>query len=116
MFDTKTAVSIFSQLRTLVRSGDATTNPSTGPDEFDNLLGIGSGKYGMTIETSAALGTVTQLLGGGKYANVKLGIGPFPVYSSSVKGGIEPGGSGVYISNKVPALDQAAAWQYLSYI
>ena len=70
----------------------------------------------MTIETSAALGTVTQLLGGGKYANVKLGIGAFPVYSSSVKGGIEPGGSGVYISNKVPALDQAASWQYLSYL
>ena len=56
-------MSIFSQLSTLVRSGDATTNPSTGPDQYDNLLGIGSGKYGMTIETSAALGTVTQLLG-----------------------------------------------------
>ena len=116
VFNTKTAVSIFSQLSTLVRSGDATTNPSTGPDEYDNLLGIGSGKYGMTIETSAALGTVTQLLGGGKYANVKLGIGAFPVYSSSVQGGIEPGGGGVYISNKVPALDQAASWQFLSYL
>src|SRR5580698_791139 len=32
VFDTKTAVSIFSQLSTLVNSGDATTNPSTGPD------------------------------------------------------------------------------------
>jgi sn-glycerol 3-phosphate transport system substrate-binding protein len=116
VFNNKTAVSIFSQLSQLVRSGDATTNPSSGPDEYDNLLGIGSGKYGMTIETSAALGTVTKLLSGGQYANVKLGIGPFPVYSSSVKGGIEPGGSGVYISNKVPALDQAAAWTYLSYI
>ncbi len=115
-FNNKTSVSIFSQLSQLVRSGDATTNPSTGPDEFDNLLGIGSGKYGMTIETSAALGTVTQLLGTGKYANVKLGIGPFPVYSSSVKGGIEPGGSGVYISNKAPAVNQAAAWMYLSYL
>ena len=93
-FNTKASVSIFSQLSTLVRSGDATTNPSTGPDEYDNLLGIGSGKYGMTIETSAALGTVTQLLGSGKYASVKLGIGAFPVYSSSVKGGVEPGGSG----------------------
>ncbi len=115
-FNTKVAVNIFSQLKQLVTSGDATTNPSSGPDEYDNLLGIGSGKYGMTIETSAALGTVTQLLNGGQYASVKLGIGPFPVYSSSVKGGIEPGGSGVYISNKVPAIDQAAAWQYLSYI
>ena len=115
-FESKTAVSIFSQLSSLVRSGDATTNPSTGPDEYDNLLGIGSGKYGMTIETSAALGTVTQLLAGGKYANVKLGISAFPVYSASVQGGIEPGGGGVFISNKVPALDQAASWQFLSYL
>ncbi len=116
VFKGKTAVSIFSQLRTLVRSGYATTNPSTGPDQYDNLLGIGSGKYGMTIETSAALGTVTQLLAGGKYANVKLGIGAFPVYSSSVKGGVEPGGSGVYISNKAPAVEQAASWVFLSYL
>jgi sn-glycerol 3-phosphate transport system substrate-binding protein len=116
VFNNKTAVSIFSQLDTLVRSGDATTNPATGPDQYDNLLGIGSGKYGMTLETSAALGTVTQLLGGGKYANVKLGIGAFPVYSASVKGGIEPGGSGVFISNKSSALDQAASWQFVSYL
>jgi sn-glycerol 3-phosphate transport system substrate-binding protein len=115
-FEGKVAVSIFSQLSTLVNSGDATTNPSTGPDEYDNLLGIGSGKYGMTIDTSAALGTVTQLLAGGKYANVKMGIGAFPVYSSSVQGGIEPGGGGVFISNKVPALQQAASWQWLSYL
>ena len=116
VFDTKTSVSIFNQLRTLVTSGDAKTNPSTGPDQFDNLLGIGSGKYGMTIDSSADLGTVTQVLGTGQYAGVKLGIGPFPVYSSSDKGGIEPGGSAVYISNKASAIDQAAAWQYLSYI
>ncbi len=116
VFNNKTSVSIFSQLKQLVTSGDAVTNPSSGPNAYDNLLGIGSGKYGMTLETSAALGTVTQLLGSGQYANVKLGIGAFPVYSSSVKGGVEPGGSGVYISNKVPALQQAAAWQYLSYL
>jgi sn-glycerol 3-phosphate transport system substrate-binding protein len=116
VFNTKTSVSIFSQLDQLVRSGDATTNPSSGPNAYDNLLGIGSGKYGMTIETSAALGTVTKLLAGGQYANVKIGLGPFPVYSSSVMGGIEPGGSGVYISNKTSPLRQAAAWQYLSYL
>jgi sn-glycerol 3-phosphate transport system substrate-binding protein len=116
VFNTKTSVSIFNQLDQMVKSGAATTNPSTGPDQYDNLLGIGSGKYGMTIETSAALGTVTQLLSSGQYSNVKLGVGAFPVYSSSVQGGIEPGGSAVYISNKVPAIDQAAAWMYLSYI
>jgi sn-glycerol 3-phosphate transport system substrate-binding protein len=116
VFNTKTSVSIFSQLQQLVKSGAATTNPSSGPNAYDNLLGIGSGKYGMTIETSAALGTVTELLSGGQYANVKLGISAFPPYSSSVKGGIEPGGSGVYISNKKPAVEQAAAWVFLSYL
>jgi sn-glycerol 3-phosphate transport system substrate-binding protein len=116
VFNTKTADSIFSQLSQLVRSGDAATNPSTGPDAYDNLLGMGSGKYGMTIETSAALGAVTQLLGAGKYSSVKLGVGPFPVYSASAKGGVEPGGSGIYISNKAPALDQAAAWTFVSYL
>ena len=115
-FNTKTSVSIFSQLKALVTSGAATTNPSTGPNEYDNLLGIGSGKYGMTIETSAALGTVTKLLGSGQYSNVKLGISAFPVYSSSVQGGVEPGGSGVYISSKASPLHQAAAWDYLSYL
>ncbi len=59
---------------------------------------------------------MTQLLGTGKYANVKLGISAFPVYSTSVQGGIEPGGGGVFISNKVPAIDQAASWQFLSYL
>jgi sn-glycerol 3-phosphate transport system substrate-binding protein len=99
-----------------VSSGDATTNESTGPDQYDNLLGMGSGKYGMTIDTSAALGTVTKLLQSGQYSSVKAGVGAFPVYSSSVRGGLEPGGSGVYISDKVPALEQAAAWDYLSYL
>jgi sn-glycerol 3-phosphate transport system substrate-binding protein len=116
VFVTTTAKQIFTDLDTLVRSGDATTNPSSGPSEFDNLLGIGSGKYGMTIDSSADLGTVTQVLGQGQYPNVKLGIGAFPVLSSSIKGGIEPGGSGVYISSKVPAIDQAASWVYLSYL
>jgi sn-glycerol 3-phosphate transport system substrate-binding protein len=115
-FQTKTALQIFTDLATLVKSGDALTNPSSGPSAFDNLLGIGSGKYGMTIDTSAALGTVTQILSGGQYPNVKLGISAFPALSASIKGGIEPGGSGVYISSKVPALDQAASWVFLSYL
>jgi sn-glycerol 3-phosphate transport system substrate-binding protein len=114
VFDTSTAKQIFTDLDTLVKSGDATTNPSSGPSEYDNLLGMASGKYGMTIDSSADLGTITQLLG--KYPNVKLGVGAFPALSSSIRGGIEPGGSGVYISDKAPALDQAASWEFLSYL
>ncbi len=115
-FQSKTGLQIFANLSKLVTTAGATTNPATGPSAFDNLLGIGSGKYGMTIDTSAALGTVTQVLSGGQYPNVKLGISAFPALSASAKGAIEPGGSGVYISSKVPALDQAASWVFLSYL
>jgi hypothetical protein len=62
VFDTKTAKQIFTDLDLLVKSGDAITNPSSGSGSYDNLLGVGTGKYGMTIDTSAALGTIVQLL------------------------------------------------------
>ena len=114
VFDTKTAKTIWTDLDQLVRSGDATTNPSTGTDEFDNLLGMGSGKYGMTIDSSADLGTVTSLLHG--YPNVTLGIGPFPVLSATIKGGVEPGGSALYICSKAPKVQQAAAWQFIQFL
>jgi sn-glycerol 3-phosphate transport system substrate-binding protein len=114
VFDGATARTIWSDLDRLVRSGDATTNPSTGTDEFDNLLGIGSGKYGMTIDSSADLGTVTSLLH--SYPNVTLGIGPFPVLSSSIKGGVEPGGSALYICDKAPKAQQAAAWRFIEFL
>jgi sn-glycerol 3-phosphate transport system substrate-binding protein len=116
VFNGPNAKTIFSDLDELVKSGDATTNPSTGPDDVDNLLGIGTGKYGMTIDSSADLGEVTTVLDSGSYPNVKLGIGPFPVLSSKIHGGIEPGGSGVYISNKVPAAAQAAGWEFVQWL
>ncbi|HEX3947111.1 MAG TPA: extracellular solute-binding protein [Acidimicrobiales bacterium] len=116
VFAGKNALKIFTDLDTLVTSGEAATNPYTGPDEFDNLLGIGSGKYAMTIDTSAALGTIATLLGNGQYPNVTLGVGTFPVLTTKIKGGVEPGGSGLYISNKVPAAQQAAAWQYITFL
>jgi sn-glycerol 3-phosphate transport system substrate-binding protein len=115
-FNTATGRRIFTLLDGFVRSGLATTNPSTGPTDYDNLLGIGNGKYAMTIDTSAALGTIQTLLSGGQYPNVKLGIGAFPVLSGSDKGGIEPGGSALYIMKQISPDKQAAAWQYITFL
>ncbi len=114
VFDTPTAKQIWTDLDQLVRSGDAATNPSSGPDAFDNLLGMGTGQYGMTIDSSADLGTITELLS--SHPNVTLGVGPFPVLSTKLRGGVEPGGSAIYISNKVPAAQQAAAWEYETFL
>jgi len=114
VFDTPTGLKIWTELDELVRSGDATTNPSTGPDAYDNLLGMGTGKYGMTIDSSADLGTITSLLS--SHPNVTLGVGPFPLLSSKLHGGVEPGGSALFISDKVPPAQQAAAWDYVAFL
>lgn len=116
VFDDATGQKIWRELDTLVSSGAATTNPAQGTGEFDNLLGIGGGKYAMTIDTSAVLGTVTAVLAKGTYPNVKLGVAPFPVLDTAAKGGILPGGSGLFISARASALQQAAAWQYISFL
>ena len=116
VFDTAVAKKIWTDLDTMVKSGAATTNLATGAAQYDNLLGIGSGKYAMSIDTTAVLGTVEAVLSSGKYPNVKLGVAPFPVFSTKVHGGIEVGGSALYISNHQSPLAQAAAWAYISYL
>ena len=115
-FKGKLAEGIFSQLSGLVASGAAATNPAFGASSYDNLLGIGAGKFAMTIDTSAALGTITSLLNSGQYPNVELGAAAFPVYSTKTKGGVQPGGAALYISNRAKPAEQAAAWSFISWL
>jgi sn-glycerol 3-phosphate transport system substrate-binding protein len=75
---------------------------------------MGTGKYGMTIDSSADLGAITAVLK--THPSVDLGVGPFPVFSSTIHGGVEPGGSALFICNKVPAAQQAAAWEYEAFL
>ncbi|MGH9092486.1 MAG: ABC transporter substrate-binding protein [Acidimicrobiales bacterium] len=114
VFDNATGRLIWTDLDRLVSSGDAVTNPSTGTDAVDNLLGMGTGKYGMTIDSSADLGTISELLS--THPNVTLGVGPLPVLGTKPVGGVEPGGSALYLSSEVPAVQQAAAWQYETFL
>ncbi|MGO8873142.1 MAG: ABC transporter substrate-binding protein [Acidimicrobiales bacterium] len=116
VFDTPTGIQIFSELDQMVGSGAAQTNSANGADDYDNLLGVGSGKYAMTIDTSAALGTIQQLLASGQYPNVELGVGAFPVLDADSTGGVEPGGSALWISKRSSAAKQAAAWEYVAFL
>ena len=110
-FDNPTGQQIFSTLAQMVRSGEAVTNPTTGPSQFDNLLGIGQGKYAMTIDSSAVLGTVYQLLP--QYKSVQLGVAPMPGRSGD--GGVLVGGSALYDLARNPA-HQAAAWRFMTFL
>jgi sn-glycerol 3-phosphate transport system substrate-binding protein len=113
-FDNATGKEIFTFLNDMVKSGLARTNPADGPGFVDNLIGIGNGNFGMTIDTSGALGTIQQLLSSGQYPNVELGVAPMP--GPKGKGGVLVGGGGNYIVNKSSPEKQAAAWQYAKFL
>jgi sn-glycerol 3-phosphate transport system substrate-binding protein len=113
-FDNKTGREIFTFLNDMVKSGLARTNPNEGPNAFDNLLGIGNGNFGMTIDSSATLGTIVQVLRGGEYPNVELGVAPMP--GPKGKGGVLVGGAANYISRKSSPEKQAAAWQFAKFL
>ncbi len=114
VFDNSTGTQVFTDLNDMVSSGAAGTNSVAGADAYDNLLGVGAGKYSMTIDTSAALGTVSQLLS--QYPNVQLGVAPLPTVQTTPTGGVQPGGSGLWISKKSSPAAQAAAWEFISFL
>jgi sn-glycerol 3-phosphate transport system substrate-binding protein len=110
-----TGLGTFTWMSDMVHGGLAVPNDYLNPSStFNNLLGIGNGNLAMTIDTSAALGTISQLLSSGSYPNVELGVAPMP--SPPGKGGLRIGGAGLYISGKSSPEKQAAAWEYLKYL
>jgi len=84
----------------------------TSATTYDNLFAIANGIAPMTLETSAALGTVASLLG--NYPNVQLGVGPMPGPSGT--GGVFVGGAGLYLVARSGAAQQDAAWQYVKFL
>jgi len=84
----------------------------TSATTYDNLFAIANRIAPMTLETSAALGTVVSLLGG--YPDVKLGVGPMP--GPVATGGIFVGGAGMYMVNRSSPEHQDASWQYIKFL
>jgi sn-glycerol 3-phosphate transport system substrate-binding protein len=113
-FNDVTGRELFAWMSGMVKDGLAETNPDSGASQFDNLLGIGNGNHAMSIDTSASLGTITQVLASGQYPDVSIGVGPMP--GPAGKGGVAVQGGALWIVNKSSAAKQAAAWQYLKFL
>ncbi|MCU1459092.1 MAG: ABC-type sugar transport system, periplasmic component [Actinomycetia bacterium] len=114
LFDSADGKKVFTWLGDLVSSGVA---QGSDKDQVDNLLAIGNGNSSMTIDTSAALGTVYSVLGSGGASDKQLDIGvaPLPQISAG-KGGVTVAGAGMYIMKKSTPAKQAAAWDFLKYL
>ena len=114
-FDDPLGRSLLEWFSSMLSSKLAQATPAVGGGAYDNLLAIPNGTAPMTIDTSAALGTVLGVLGGGRYPNVKLGVGPLPKPVAG-PGGVPYGGAGLYMSNKSSAARQDGAWQFAKFL
>ncbi len=111
-FDDPTGLAIFKWMDDMVKSKLAL---STGTSDINHYLAVGNGQAAMTIDTSAALGTISQLFAAGQYANVQLGVGPMPG-PSSPDGSVLVGGAANYIVAKSSPAKQAAAYEFAKYL
>ena len=111
-FDNPTGTSLYKWVKDMV---DSKLMLSTGTADIDHYLAIGNEQAAMTIDTSAALGTISQLLGAGQFASVKLGVGAMPGPNSK-DGGVLVGGAALYIVNQSSPEKQAAAYDYAKYL
>jgi sn-glycerol 3-phosphate transport system substrate-binding protein len=84
----------------------------TSATTYDNLYAIANRIAPMTLETSAALGTVVELLN--SFPHVKLGAGPIPGPNGT--SGIFIGGAGLYMVSKSSDERQDGAWEYMKFL
>jgi sn-glycerol 3-phosphate transport system substrate-binding protein len=113
-FDNPTGRTIFTWMDDMVKSGAAKTNSADGPSQYDNLLGIRSKVVGMTIDSSATLGTISEVFASGQSGGVDLGVSPMPGPPGS--GGVLVGGGALYIVKRSSPQKQAATWKYLKFL
>jgi sn-glycerol 3-phosphate transport system substrate-binding protein len=81
---------------------------------FDNLLALGNNVAAMTMDTSAALGTIVQVLGSGQYPDVELGAAALPGPSGG--GGTVVAGSALYLVNKSAPERQEASFKFATFL
>ncbi|MBV8950188.1 MAG: ABC transporter substrate-binding protein [Actinobacteria bacterium] len=115
LFDNAQGRAIFQWMAQMVRDGLAATNPDQGPGELDNLMGLGTGRLAMAVDSSSALGTIQQMLATAPNPNFELGVAPMPGPVDGA-GGVAVSGGALYISNRSAPEKQEAAWRFVKFL
>jgi sn-glycerol 3-phosphate transport system substrate-binding protein len=110
-FGNAAGLNIFTWMSQMVKSKLAL---STGESDINHYLAVANRQAAMTIDTSAALGTISQLLGSGQFKNVSLGVGALP--GPQGNGGVLVGGGALYLVKQSSPEKQAAAWEFLKFL
>jgi sn-glycerol 3-phosphate transport system substrate-binding protein len=114
-FGGKEGLDIFTWLQDMVKD-KLLLAVGSSETTIDDYLAVGNSRAAMTIESSAGLGTIAQVLGTGQFAHVELGVGAMP--GPSGDGGVLVGGAALYMTNAKGASPekQDAAWEFTKFL
>lgn len=114
--DTEVGLEAFEFMGRMMSEGLA-VNVGRNANEADNVLALGAGDAGMTIGTSAALGTIWAVKDGGQYADVGVGVAPLPGPETAADGGILTSGASLWMVDKDKSdAEKAATWDYVKFL
>ena len=118
LYDNATGVSLLTFMQTLLADGLA-VNVGDNTSGFDNLLKLAdtAEPAAMTIATSASIGPVIAVLGGGQFpqiTNADVGVAAMP--GPDGKPGALIGGASLWIVDSGDDARTAAAWDFTNYL
>ena len=119
LYDNQAGVDLMTFLQQMLNDKLAVNVGDNSASGYDNLLKMADEKEpaAMTINTSASLGPVLQVLGTGQFPQITgddVGVGPMP--GPDGKPGALIGGAALWVVNSGDAARTAAAWDYLTYL
>ena len=103
---------VFEWISTMTGEGLA-VSVGRNPSGADHLLAIATNDAGMTIGTSAALGSIYDVLDAGDFPDVDLGVAPLP---GEDVGGVTVGGAALWLVNESSPEEIAASWDFVTWL
>jgi sn-glycerol 3-phosphate transport system substrate-binding protein len=119
LYDNQAGIDLMTFLQQMLNDKLAVNVGDNSASGYDNLLKMADEKEpaAMTINTSASLGPVLQVLGTGQFPQITgadVCVGPMP--GPDGKPGALIGGAALWVVNSGDADRTAAAWDYLTYL
>lgn len=116
LLDSEVGIEAFTFMKQMMDE-DLAVNVGNNANEADNVLALGAGDAGMTIGTSAALGTIWSVKDAGQYADVGVGVAPMPGPETAEDGGILTSGAALWIVDRGASNEEkAASFDYLRFL
>lgn len=113
--DSATGREVYDFAKTLFDEGLA-LNVGRNTSGADTLLALGKGDAGMTVATSAALGSIYAIQDAGQFTDVGVGVAPL-FGPTSDTGGVTVGGGSLWIVGKGKSdVEKAAAWDFAKWL